>query len=123
MLLLRKRQFFNVTGTGVPLGTAQTVAKLNDDGSIGISTQGQPFQELSVYASSDVDGSYDPVVKIMLDENGKGTFNANTEEDTTFLPGEVIKHSFITLYQTGDLYGSPVFFWSFDDPNFVAECH
>ena len=79
-----KVRSFNVTGTGVPLGAAQTVAKLNDDGSIGISTQGQPFQELSVYASSDVDGSYDPVVKIMLDENGKGTFNANTEEAQRF---------------------------------------
>jgi hypothetical protein len=79
-----KVRSFNVTGTGVPLGAAQTVAKLNDDGSIGISTQGQPFQELSVYASSDVDGSYDPVVKLMLDENGKGTFNANTEEAQRF---------------------------------------
>ena len=80
-----KVRSFNVTGTGVPLGAAQTVAKLNDDGSIGISTQGQPFQEpASVYASSDVDGSYDPVVKIMLDENGKGTFNANTEEAQRF---------------------------------------
>ena len=79
-----KVRSFNVTGTGVPLGAAQSVAKINDDGSIGISTQGQPFQELSVYASSDVDGSYDPVVKIMLDENGKGTFNANTEEAQRF---------------------------------------
>ena len=79
-----KVRSFNVTGTGVPIGAPQSVAKLNDDGSIGISTQGQPFQELSIYASGAVDGSYDPIVKLMLDENGRGTFNTETEEGQRF---------------------------------------
>ncbi len=60
-----KVRSFNVTGVA-PLGASSTVAKLNDDGTLGITQTGQPFQELGVYSSSDVNGSYDPILKIML---------------------------------------------------------
>jgi len=80
-----KVRSFNVTGTIVlNPASVNTIAKLNDDGTVGFTQTGQPFQELSVYSSSDVDGSYAPIIKMMLDENGEAKFNVTAEDSQQF---------------------------------------
>jgi hypothetical protein len=76
-----KTRFFTVTGTGIPLGAAQSVARLNDDGSLSISTSGQPFQQMSVYKAGEANGEFTPILKVMLDENGQSTFKTETTGD------------------------------------------
>jgi hypothetical protein len=76
-----KTRFFTVTGTGIPLGAAQSVARLNDDGSLSISTSGQPFQQMSVYKAGEANGEFTPILKVMLDENGQSTFKTETSGD------------------------------------------
>jgi len=76
-----KSRFFNVTGTGIPLGAAQSVASLDDDGNLSVSTSGQPFQEMSVYKAGEVNGEFTPILKVMLDENGQSTFKTETSGD------------------------------------------
>ena len=79
-----KVRSFEVSGTGVPLGAAQTEASLNDDGSVNLSVSGSAFQSLSIYSASVVDGEFKPIVKIVLDENGKGSFNTSSDADQRF---------------------------------------
>jgi hypothetical protein len=76
-----KTRFFQVTGSGIPLGAAQSVARINDDGSLSISTSGQPFQQMSVYKAGEVNGEFTPILKVMLDENGQSTFKTETSGD------------------------------------------
>jgi hypothetical protein len=76
-----KSRFFNVTGTGIPLGAAQSVASLDDDGNLSVSTSGQPFQQMSVYKAGKVNGEFTPILKVMLDENGQSTFKTETNGD------------------------------------------
>jgi hypothetical protein len=79
-----KVRSFEVSGTGVPLGAAQTEASLNDDGSVNLGVSGSPFQSLSIYSASVVDAEFKPIVKIVLDENGKGSFNTAADADQRF---------------------------------------
>lgn len=74
-----KVRSFQVTGTGVPLGAPQTTASLTDDGDVSLSVSGQPFTTLSVYAADVLTGDFKAIVKIGLDENGKGTYNTPVE--------------------------------------------
>jgi hypothetical protein len=74
-----KVRSFQVSGTGVPLGAPQTTASLTDDGDVSLSVSGEPFTTLSVYAADVLTGEFKPVVKIGLDQNGKGTYNTPTE--------------------------------------------
>jgi len=76
-----KSRFFNVTGTGIPLGAAQSVASLDDDGNLSVSTSGQPFQQMSVYKAGEANGEFTPILKVMLDENGQSTFKTETSGD------------------------------------------
>jgi hypothetical protein len=76
-----KSRFFNVTGTGIPLGAAQSVASLDDDGNLSVSTSGQPFQQMSVYKAGEVNGEFTPILKVMLDENGQSTFKTEISGD------------------------------------------
>jgi len=79
-----KVRSIEVSGTGVPLGAAQTEASLNEDGSVNLSVTGSAFQSLSIYSASEVDGEFKPIVKIVLDENGKGSFNTLADWDQRF---------------------------------------
>jgi len=79
-----KVRSFNVTGVAPASVASSTVAKLNDDGTLGITQTGQPFQELGVYSSSEVNGSYEPILKMMLDENGEAKFNVTAEDSQQF---------------------------------------
>jgi uncharacterized protein with FMN-binding domain len=79
-----KVRSFEVSGTGVPLGAAQTSASLNEDGSVNLGVSGSPFQSLSIYSASVVDGEFKPIVKIVLDESGKGSFNTAADQDQRF---------------------------------------
>jgi hypothetical protein len=79
-----KVRSFNVTGVAPASVASSTVAKLNDDGTLGITQKGQPFQELGVYSSSEVNGSYEPVLKMMLDGNGEAKFNVTAEDSQQF---------------------------------------
>jgi hypothetical protein len=74
-----KVRSFQVSGTGVPLGAPQTTASLTDDGDVSLSVSGESFTTLSVYAADVLTGEFKPVVKIGLDQNGKGTYNTPTE--------------------------------------------
>jgi len=75
---------FEVTGTGVPLGAAQTEASLNDDGSVSLGVSGSPFESLSIYSASVVDAEFKPIVKIVLDADGKGSYNTASDADQRF---------------------------------------
>ncbi|MBT3594816.1 MAG: hypothetical protein HN505_02480, partial [Verrucomicrobia bacterium] len=75
---------FEVTGTGVPLGAAQTEASLNDDGSVSLGVSGSPFESLSIYSASVVDAEFKPIVKIVLDSDGKGSYNTASDADQRF---------------------------------------
>jgi hypothetical protein len=79
-----KVRSFNVTGVAPASVASSTDAKLNDDGTLGITQTGQPFQELGVYSSSEVNGSYEPILKMMLDENGEAKFNVTAEDSQQF---------------------------------------
>ncbi|MBT5478389.1 MAG: hypothetical protein HOK45_04890, partial [Verrucomicrobia bacterium] len=71
-------------GTGVPLGAAQTEASLNDDGSVSLGVSGSPFESLSIYSASVVDAEFKPIVKIVLDADGKGSYNTASDADQRF---------------------------------------
>jgi hypothetical protein len=75
---------FEVTGTGVPLGAAQTEASLNDDGSVSLGVSGSPFESLSIYSASVVDAEFTPIVKIVLDADGKGSYNTASDAEQRF---------------------------------------
>jgi hypothetical protein len=75
---------FEVTGTGVPLGAAQTEASLNDDGSVSLGVSGSPFESLSIYSASVVDAEFKPIVKIVLDADGNGSYNTASDADQLF---------------------------------------
>ena len=75
---------FEVTGTGVPLGAAQTEASLNDDGSVSLGVSGSPFESLSIYSASVVDAEFKPIVKIVLDADGKGSYNTASDAEQRF---------------------------------------
>ena len=74
-----KVRSFRVSGTGVPLGAPQTTASLTDDGDVSLSVSGEPFTTLSVYAADALTGEFKPVVKIGLDQNGRGNYNTPVE--------------------------------------------
>lgn len=85
-----KVRSWRVSGTGVPLGAPTVSGTTNADGNFQLNVSGSAGQELTVYSTGDVTSEWQPLVKMVLNDAGSGSYvdGSTQENDAQFFKVE-----------------------------------